>query len=410
MNHFDNAQPLAIIIGLDSMQGLQAARILASHKVPVIGIASNPKYYSCQTRVCQKIIFAETSGKELLNLLKTIGPHLRQPAVLFPCHEEGVLLLSRYRQELAEWYRIILAASDVVEMMIDKIAFYTYAQQNGFPIPKTYFLYSRAEAEHAAKNLCYPCILKPPRRFSTWTQHTKRKALKATNAAELLAYYDHYQRWTNALIAQEWIEGPDANLYSCNCYFDANAEPLVTFVARKLRQWPPEIGQSCLGEECQNTSVLHETVRLFHSVNFRGLGYLEMKRDERSGKHFIIEPNIGRPTGRSAIAEASGVELLYTMYCDAVGWPLPANREQKYRGVKWIHFLRDVQSALYYWRAGKLTWQEWRQSLYGHKVDAIFSWYDPLPFMAALYQSIPQYLSSRERGKEDLQLLSTEPE
>ena len=40
------------------------------------------------------------------------------------------------------------------------------------------------------------------------------------------------------------------------------------------------------------------------------LGYVEAKRDVRTGRHYLIEPNIGRPTGRSAIAEAGGVELL----------------------------------------------------------------------------------------------------
>ena len=75
---------------------------------------------------------------------------------------------------------------------------------------------------------------------------------------------------------------------------------------------------SCGRSQSRDDVVLRETVRLFKSVNYRGLGYVELKRDERSGEYYIMEPNIGRPTGRSAIAEAGGVELLYTMYCDAL--------------------------------------------------------------------------------------------
>ena len=189
-------------------------------------------------------------------------------------------------------------------------------------------------------------------------------------------------------MAQEWIQGSDANLYSCNCYFDADSRPVVTFIARKLRQWPPETGTSCLGEECRNDYVLQETVRLFQSAGFRGLGYLELKLDERTGKHVIIEPNIGRPTGRSAIAEAGGVELLYAMYCSTVGWPLPANLRQKYAGVKWIHFRRDLQSALHYWRRGELTVRDWWRSWRGRKVDALFAWGDPAPFFADLKKAL----------------------
>ena len=59
------------------------------------------------------------------------------------------------------------------------------------------------------------------------------------------------------------------------------------------------------------------------------------------------------------------MELLYTMYCDVLGWPLPENREQKYEGVKWISLRRDVQSAFHYWRRGNLTLREWWRSWRG---------------------------------------------
>ena len=39
----DSQQPYAIVIGLDSVQGIQAARILARRQVPVIAIAEDPK-------------------------------------------------------------------------------------------------------------------------------------------------------------------------------------------------------------------------------------------------------------------------------------------------------------------------------------------------------------------------------
>jgi predicted ATP-grasp superfamily ATP-dependent carboligase len=113
-----------------------------------------------------------------------------------------------------------------------------------------------------------------------------------------------------------------------------------------------------------------------------------MKQDEKSGKYFIIEPNAGRPTGRSATAEANGVDLIYTMYCDAVGWPLPASREQKEGLVKWIYFRRDVQSAFFSWRHHELSLREWWQSIRGPKWDAVFSWHDPAPFWFDLLKAV----------------------
>jgi predicted ATP-grasp superfamily ATP-dependent carboligase len=263
---------------------------------------------------------------------------------------------------------------------MDKVSFYTYAQQNDFPIPKTFFLKNRVDAEAAAEQLSFPCIMKPPIKTPTWESNTRAKVFKVNDQKEFLVMYDQCSDWADLLMVQEWIDGNDADLYSCNCYFNTSSEPLVTFIARKLRQWPPETGTSCLGEECRNDVVLETSIRLLQSVNYHGLGYVEMKRDQRTGQHFIIEPNIGRPTGRSAIAEAGGVELLYTKYCDLANLPLPANREQKYEGVKWIYLMHDIQSSFYYWRRGELTFREWWRSIRGPKYFAVLSWNDPAPF------------------------------
>ena len=137
----------------------------------------------------------------------------------------------------------------------------------------------------------------------------------------------------------------------------------------------------------------------FRGVSYRGLGYLEMKADERDGRHYIVEPNIGRPTGRSAIAEAGGVELIYTAYCDLVGIPLPESRQQRYAGVKWIYARQDLQSALYHWRRGELSLRRWWETLRGRKVDAVFSWSDPLPFVADLLRSIGRLVRGRGRWR-----------
>ncbi len=74
-------RPYAIIIGLDSLQGLQAARILAERKVPVVAIAKDAKYHTCRTKVCEEIIFANTENQELIERLEKLGPKLSQKAV-----------------------------------------------------------------------------------------------------------------------------------------------------------------------------------------------------------------------------------------------------------------------------------------------------------------------------------------
>lgn len=394
--------PNAVILGLDHINGIQTVRILARHGVPVIGVAKDPEHYCVRTRLCKRIIFTDTASEALIETLIEEGPSLGQKAVLYPCTDAIVSIVSEHRDRLEPWYHIVLSAHDTVAMLMDKTRFYAFAEENGFPVSRTLFIYNKDDASKVANEFNFPCIVKPPyNSIPAWDKNSKLKAYLFDTPGEFLESYELLSSWSPTLIVQEWIVGPVRNLFSCNCYFDKNGVPVATFVARKLRQWPPETGDSCLGEECRNDEVLQETLRMFKKVNYRGLGYVEMKQDSRTGKHYIVEPNIGRPTGRSAIAEAGGVELIYSMYCDALDLPLPSQREQKYENTKWIYFGRDFQSALHYYRQGKLTLGEWLRSLRGIKIDAIFAWNDLGPFIWDLLRAIRLFLSPEERRKRD---------
>ncbi len=380
--------PTAVVIGIDDVRGVYAARTLARHRVPVVGIANDPKSYGARSRAVQRTIVADTNGRKLIDALQALGARFGQKAILVPCMDMTVITLSQHWDRLDRWYRVALPPPDVVELMTDKIKFYTFAQQHDLPIPETHFLYSRNDALRVAEKATFPCAVKPPNSKSPrWLSRTHLKAFKANNGDHLLSLYDEYSPHADALIAQRWIEGTDENHFTCNCYFDFNGRPLVSFVSRKIRQWPPSTGEGCLSVECRNDGIVEATLRVFQNLQFHGLGYVEFKRDAVSGEQLIIEPNICRPTGRCALAEGSGVELLYTMYCELADLPLPEKRDQQFRGVKWVFLRRDLMSALYYWRKGELSLYDWYKSLRGRKVYALLSFTDPVPFFADLIRA-----------------------
>ena len=376
--------PAAVVVGLDCITGLQTARILAERGVAVVGLVADRRHFGARTNACVEVIESELSGEGLISSLQDLGRRLGGQSVLIPCTDPSVDELSRRRAELAEWFRLPLVRHDVVEMLMDKASFARYAAERGLAVPRTEVLRDRSDAERAAASLTFPCVLKPPMKSSAWQRQTSAKGFEVRDRDELLRVYDDVAGWAPELLVQEWISGGETELYSCNCYYGEDGEPLVTFIARKVRQWPPNVGTSASGEECRNDEVLGEALRLFGGVGYHGLGYLEMKRDSRTGRLLIIEPNVGRPTGRSAIAEAGGVELVYTAYCDAAGLPLPQERQQRYVGTKWLDLRRDFQAATVAHRQGELSIGEWVRSLRGPKAHAIWSRRDPLPFVVDL--------------------------
>ena len=369
-----------VIVGLDCITGLQSARILARRGVPVIGIAADRNHFCARTRSARTVIGAPTAGEPLIRALEQLGSTVGE-AFLLPCTDAAVLTISAARTRLDPWYRFVLPDHEVVELLLDKVRFAEHALASGLPVPATFVIRTRDDAQAAATGLDYPAVLKPGVKTALWLAGAKRRAFVVRSPSELLERYAEFGALTDALIAQTWIDGAATSLYSFNGYFDRASIPQATFIARKIRQWPPETGTSSLGEEVRDDEVLAASLHVFGSVAYEGLCYLEMKRDARTGTALIIEPNIGRPTGRSAIAERGGVELLLTAYHDALGEPLPDARTQTFRGVKWIYLRHDLQSALVEARRGRLTLRDWLRSIRGPKTEAVADWRDPWPFL-----------------------------
>jgi predicted ATP-grasp superfamily ATP-dependent carboligase len=391
------AKPPAVVIGLDSITGLQTARVLAGHDVPVLGIAVNRHHPVCRTNACQALVYADTSSETLVSALHQVARIAGGPCVLFPCTDLSVLTLARCRDALADECHAVLPPADVVERLLDKASFHAYAVANGLPVANSRVLHTRSDAENAAAELQFPCVLKPAVKRHQWLSVTAAKIFRVNDAGELLRRYDMCRAWADPLIAQEFVRGGDDCHFTCNAYFDAKGQPVLTFVSQKLRQWPLEGGVGCLSRESRNDVVRDLTIQVFGRAGHHGLAYLEVKRDERTGRHVIIEPNVGRPTGRSAAADRAGVQLLWTQYCDALGLRLPDATPQRYEGAKWIYLRQDCQAAFAQWWRGQLTAADWVRSLRGCGADAMFAWTDLRPFFADIAHTVGKMVKGRDR-------------
>ncbi|MGD9653340.1 MAG: carboxylate--amine ligase [Candidatus Dadabacteria bacterium] len=377
-------KPPAIVIKLDSITGLDTARILSGYGVPVYGVADDGGHYCAKTNACREVFFTDTSADSLVGTLLDIAARFGSKPVVFPCSDESVRVISAQRDALCEFYNFVIPDGDMLLMYMNKESFYRHARESGFPVPDTFFLESGSGLEGLPDEAEFPLIVKPALKSPEWIECFKDKVVKVNTRAELRDVLDRGAKITVGILVQKWITGGDSNLVSSIFYYDRGGAPQVSFISRKLRQWYTENGDACLAEECRNDEVARMARELLSGTGFQGIGSIEFKLDDESGKYYILEANVGRPVTRIGMTETAGVPVIYTMYCDASGLPLPPDREQRYKGTKWISFHRDLQASWKYYRDGKLTIAGWLKSLRGVRSFAVLSLRDPMPFFSLI--------------------------
>lgn len=388
----DLADRTAVVVGLGSIVGLQTARLLRRRGMRVVGVTGDRAHFAARTRAAARVVEADVNGPGLLAALVALG--VQEPgALLVPCTDHAVALVAENAAVLSA-FRIPLPDAAVVRTLADKASFAEHALAHGLPVPPTAVVRSVADLDAAARTLAFPVVLKPAFKDPRWKRGTHVKVLRLSTAEQLLAVGTPLLAHSDALVVQSFVPGGDEQLLTCNAYF-AGGSALVTFVTRKVRQWPAHVGIASYAVEARDDEMVELTTRLFGSLPYRGLAYLEAKRDPTTGRLVMIEANVGRPTGRSATAEHGGVELLATMAADTLGLPLPERREQHYRGTAWLDLRRDVLAGLLAVRGGRLRPTTWLRQAVRARAHAVLSARDPLPFLLEIGQSAGKALRRR---------------
>jgi predicted ATP-grasp superfamily ATP-dependent carboligase len=119
--------------------------------------------------------------------------------------------------------------------------------------------------------------------------------------------------------------------------------------------------------------------RFLKAINFHGLVEIEFKRDARDGKYKLLDVN-ARTWGFHWIGSACGVDFPYLAFADQLG--LQTEQTRAPAGVGWLRLLTDIPTAISDFAHGSLSAGAYLRSLRTARVDAVFNWKDPLPFLA----------------------------
>jgi predicted ATP-grasp superfamily ATP-dependent carboligase len=282
---------------------------------------------------------------------------------------------------LKNYYHFNLPCRSVVKTLMDKAMFSTFAEKNGHQIPKTFVINNLDDVKSLGSEIHYPCIMKPPFKGPTWDSVNLDKAFKVFSEEQLISLYKSNSFLTKKFIIQEWIPGPDTEVYFCLLWYNALSQPGAAFTARKIMQWPLETGSTCIAESCDNSIVQDTSIRLFDAVGYKGIGSVEFKRDPRDDVFKITEPTVGRVDLQSPIAYYAGMNIPLLEYCDCVGLT-PPKLTKNNRRIYWVHeenlfWLLRNQSVAFLPKG-------WSRIIKNRRCYALFNLSDIKPFLSFL--------------------------
>ena len=365
---------------------MATARALGRRGVPVIGIDSDLDQPGARTRYCTKVHCPDfaNAGPGLVETLLQLGRQLNDKGVLIPSGDLNVAAVSDNRERLSPYFHFALPPKEVVKLFLDKKTFLQFALRQRLPIPRTFLTEGKQDIRDIAKEIAYPCLIKPFLHASSeWKKHFDTRLFLADSSDRLLSLFDCIFPVHQDLIIQEYMPGEDNQLYWGVTYLNAEGEPLAVWTGRKLRQYPRGFGTATLAESRHEPAVAKEAVSILQTMGHRGYGVVEFKKDRRDGRLKITEPTGGRTWFPHSLVTRCGINLPYILYRDLLGQPVERQTDFKFEeGIKWIHEERDLKTVfLYFLPEGKLTVWSWLKSYRGKRTYAYAAWDDPKPFV-----------------------------
>lgn len=381
---------------LDEHMGLDIARSLGKRGIPVYGIDSDPRVVGRHSRYCRFVQGPnpKRDGEaDYVSFLVGFGKKLSCKAVLFPLSDMDVLICSRNRAVLQNYYEYVMPDHETIKALTTKDGLQAVARQYNIPAPQTIFV-NNADANEIktiARHIPYPAIIKPTE-STYWHDPQITKALRqgifagqakvllCRNPSEFIDAYNLIAVHDSHVVVQEVIPGEDSRLVYFSFYLDRQSRPLGIFAGRKYRIIPTGFGSASYVRSLHDAELTELCLKLLSAIHYQGLGGIEFKKDPRDERYKLIEVNtrFGMWDGLSV---KCGVDLPYIAYFDALR--LPVNPQLTYRaGVIWTDWQRDFRAAFEYWRKGQFSFGQWLRSWRGEKMWAIYSKDDLRPGIA----------------------------
>jgi predicted ATP-grasp superfamily ATP-dependent carboligase len=374
-----------VVLGL-AAAGLPPLRVLGAMGVPCLGIYRDPRKemgHRSRYLVASARVPAAPSHDELLVALDALtAPWRDAKPVLIPASDLYAAFVDERQDELGSRYEIRCSERRLHDAFADKAATIGLCSEAGVPIPRTVALGSGADLASVCRDFRFPVIVKPCRSHGVGFPG---KNFVADRSETLRGFFAEQPGLLDRVVVQEMVPSGDGHIVMALSYSGREGRVLSMATLRKLRQWPPDRGVTCLGRSDWVPEAASIAEGLLNHLGYQGFAAAEFAQEAGSGRFYLLEvnPRLSLPT---QLALDAGVDLIGTAWRDMTGGgpaapPRVPNRQIE--GVHWMDLRRDLLSVIDKSRRGEIGFGAWLRSIARVRSHATFDWRDPGPWLVA---------------------------
>lgn len=383
--------------------GLSIIRDLGRRGVPVYALDARKSVGTvsryAQFRRCPNPL---VSNDQFIDYLMEMGPKFEWRPVLIPTMDQWAMAIAHAKEQLEKYYICCVADPEVIDLCIYKQRFYEWALERGYPVPRSW----KATDWQQVPDDAYPVAAKPEFRVSATNRsdafqrslsYTEQRLRPLLSPIDLAAFVERHEGHLSDFLIQEYVRGLSDQMLTIGVYADRRHEVRGLFTGRKIRGFPPDVGDCMAGESYEVPEELIDiTQSICRDIGYHGIAEFEFKRDCDSGEIKLLEIN-PRTWSWVGITPACGVSLGWMAYQDLTGIGLSAgcHRSNAKTGeVKWVRITEDPLNCLRFNRsAGYPQWhhtlRSWWHSLEANRlVVAEFAKDDIAPGIWSVRQKI----------------------
>ncbi len=331
--------------------------------------------------ICDRERVEETT-QQVRELLQTGNYDIVVPLVDF-----SAALLSNNKEEFSKYAKVASNDIAVYEIAGDKQKTMEVCMRDNIPCPIT-ITDANCLEDVINSNIKYPIVMKP--RVGYGAIGFK----KIDSAEELKEVFDNTKEPVEYYVFQEYIPQTDLQ-YECAMFIDGNNEVKTSLVFSKNRWFPVNGGSSTLNITVDRPDIVESCTRLLKEINWRGPADIDLIQDPRDNTAKIMEIN-PRVSGSVKITFVAGTDQARQVLELAFG-----DDVTKYETYEVGRRLRCSQTDLLWFVKSPNRFKAKPSWFSNYKTsDQIFSWSDPIPWLAFSIQKIFSLKKEmKKRGK-----------